>query len=118
MPIGSGGWRSELGEAHSSGSRQGDRRDVDGDKQWSRDELVVALVGVYAPCGREHEPIDLPVLRGVIQSGRSAQDVDGVVVTTQKPVRAKAKDLFARVTLDLLRKDHLEPTPRLACNFD
>src|ERR1700733_4591463 len=89
-----------------TGSRQRDPSDVDRHEERFWDELVVALVGVDAPFRGEHEAIDLLIIRGVVQPGRSTQDVNGVVVTAQEPVRAKAKDLLARVTLDFLREDH------------
>jgi hypothetical protein len=99
-------------------SRQCDPIDVNCHEQWFRDQLVIALVGIDAPLGREHETINLPILRGVIQSGRSTQDVDGVVVTTEKAVRTKTKDLLTSVTLDPVRERNLKPPSRLAFDRD
>src|ERR1700729_3892892 len=106
-----------FGEA-DEGSRQRDLTDVDGDEKRFWDELGVACVRVDTPRGREHEAIDFPVIRGVVQTRRAPEDVDLVVVTAQKSVWAKAEDLLARVALDILGEDHPQAPPGLAVNLN
>lgn len=39
-------------------------------------------------------------------------------MTTQEAVRPKTKELLARMALDVVGEEHLEPTPRLAVGLD
>jgi hypothetical protein len=55
-------------------------RDIYRDEHWLRDKLVIARVSVYAACHGENDPVDIPVVRRVVESRADAEDVDGVIV--------------------------------------
>lgn len=63
-------------------SSDGDGTHVDGDQQWVRDALVVALPGVASPRGGDDDAVDVTVVAGVEHAGRPADNVDGEVMAT------------------------------------
>src|SRR6266567_9204515 len=99
-------------------SADGDLAHVDGDQQWLRDELIVALPGVAPARGRDDDAVDVAVAGGVEHPGRPAEDVDGEVMAAQQPVRAEARDLLAGVAFDVIGKRHFQPPPRFTAGLD
>src|SRR5271168_3788717 len=99
-------------------SADGDLTHVDGDQQRLRDELVVALPAVNPPLGGDDDPVCFAIVGGIVQSGCAAEDSDGVVLPTQQPVGAKARDLFAGMAFDVIGKRHLQPPPRFTADLD
>jgi hypothetical protein len=92
--------------------------DVDADQEWIWNTLIVTYVRVNAALHWEHEPFKVTIVRCVVQAGRSAENVHGVIVTPKETVWPVAKDLLTTMGLDLIRKGHLQPPPRLAINGD
>src|SRR6266568_1747218 len=99
-------------------SADGDLAHVDGDQQWLRDELIVALPGVAPARGRDDDAVDVAVAGGVEHPGRPAEDVDGEVMAAQQPVRAEARDLLAGVALDVIGERYFQPPPRFTADLD
>ena len=99
-------------------STHGDLDHVDGDQQRLGDELVVTLPAVDPPLGGDDDPVYFAIVGGIVQTRCAAQDVDGVVVAAQQPVRAKARDLLAGMAFDVFGKRHLQPPPRFTADLD
>ena len=77
---------------------EGDFAHVDLDQQRLRHGPVVAFVRVDPALCWHHDPVDVPVVRGVIEPRGTAQDVHRVVVPTKQAIRPK-QEICTRVWL-------------------
>src|ERR1700722_16215806 len=90
-------------ETHES-LRQSDFAHVDRYEQGFLHELIIPLIGVNSALRRDEDPADIAILRGVVETGGSAEDIDRVVVPAEQTVRPKAGDLLASVTFHAVGK--------------
>jgi hypothetical protein len=63
-----------------------DLAEVDFDQYRLWNELVVALVRIDPTLGWHDDAVDVSIFRGMVEACSASQDIDGVVVTTDKPI--------------------------------
>ena len=76
--------------ANGKDSPQGNFAHVDLDQKGLGHELIIPFVGVDTAFGWKDDPVYVPVLRGIVEAGRSAEDVYRVVMAPYQAVRPKA----------------------------
>src|SRR5271165_4502899 len=99
-------------------SAERDLTHVDPDQERIPDRLIVAFERIDAPLRGNDDPVHVAVIGGIVQAGRAAEDVHRVVVPAEQAIRAKARDLRARVTLDAIGEGDLQAAPDLALHLD
>src|ERR1700679_25606 len=114
----SGNGSNSAGRFICSDPFERDAADVDIHQQRFRYQHIVAFVGVDPPFGKELQSIDLAISVGVVESRGTAQDVNGVVVTSQQPIRTETRNLFLGMALDAIGKNDFESPPALTIDVD
>src|ERR1700733_3922570 len=84
--------------------RESDFAHVDRYEQGFLHELIIPLIAVNSALGGDDDPADIAVLQGVVETGRSAEDIDRIVVPAEQTVRPETGDLLASVTFHAVGK--------------
>src|SRR5438132_4525398 len=80
--------------------------------------LIVALIGIDAAGCWDNDAVDVAVIVGIVQSSSATENIDGIVVPSQKAVWAEAGNLHAGVAFDALRKFYFESSPGFTVRLD
>ncbi len=79
---------------------------VDGNQQRLRDLPLVSVGQIDSACGWHHDPVDVAIIVGVIETSAAAKNVHRVLVSPWQTVLTKVRNLFSRMTGNVLGKRH------------
>src|SRR5580704_10178644 len=100
------------------GLNKGDLAHVDCDQQRLFHKLVIAFVGIHPTLGRHYDALHITVVRGVVEPGGTAKNVDRVVMTAQQSIGSEAGDLFPCVALHVIWEGHLQASPGFSLDLN
>src|SRR5277367_6951376 len=99
-------------------SSESDLTRIDRNQKRFFDKLVVAFVRINSAPGRYNDPVNVTILRGIVESRCSAEDIYRVVVTAQQTIRSKARNLFSCMTLYVVRESYFQTSPGFTICLD
>ncbi|WP_392750109.1 hypothetical protein [Streptomyces sp. LN590] len=78
--------------------------EFDGDEQQIQVGRSILVEGIDPPFGRDLDPVELPVLRGVMRGGAARDDLGVVVVPLEQAVAADVVSIATRWEVRAVRR--------------